>query len=693
MGNIELLSPAGGMKELKAAVQSGADAVYLGAASFSARAGAGNFDYDTLCDAVKYCRSYGVKVHCALNTLIKESELPAAIETAKEVYRCGVHALIVQDIGLAAHIHRLLPDIELHASTQMTVTSLEGVRYLEEHGFSRVVLARELSMSEIEEIVKGAKAEIEVFVHGAICMSYSGQCLMSSILGGRSGNRGRCAQPCRLNYNLTENGIHCGSAYALSPKDMALIKHLNELKRIGVTSLKIEGRLKSAEYVSAVTGIYRKYLDSAAKVTEDDMTELKNAFSRSGFTDGYFTGKTGRSMMAHDNPANNSGSVYTAAAKERASGKIVRRIPIHIFASLTKGDVLRVTAYDNDGGCVSAAGTAIAETAVNKPLTSDRLCEQLTKLGGSPFIASDINTEIDDGITIPVKDINDVRRRFAAELEELRGKAKKRPENDIELQYGPPAHPDELYLTAEVVNAEQGRAVIQAGGVKRIYAPAGAAAELLKYAGDTEIVTKTADIFRVENPETDYVSVSSPAAARYYNTRAVYGDFRLNIYNSLTIREFDALKCVTLSPELNMREIADITAHSGGIETEIIAYGHIPLMLMRNCPVRAMGKCQKGRQIYSLRDRKNILFPIMCSDCGNGDCKAVLLNSKPVFTADIADSLKKLKINCLRLNFTVENSVQCGKIVSVYKDALNGKKIETPAENLFTRGHLKRGVI
>ena len=692
MNNIELLSPAGGMKELKAAVQSGADAVYLGAASFSARAGAGNFDYDELSEAVRYCHVYGVKVHCALNTLIKESELSEAIDTAKRVYHSGVDAIIIQDIGLAAHIHKLLPDIELHASTQMTVTSLEGVRYLEEHGYSRVVLARELSLREIEEIANGAKAEIEVFVHGAICMSYSGQCLMSSILGGRSGNRGRCAQPCRLKYDLMENDAACGSAYILSPKDMALIKHLKELKRIGVSSLKIEGRLKSAEYVSAVTGIYRKYLDSLDKVTEEDMTELKNAFSRSGFADGYFTGNTGRHMMAHSNPANNSGSVYTAAAKDRASGKIVRRIPIHIFASLTKDDVLRVTAYDNDGNCVSVTGNVKAENAINKPLTADRLCEQLGKLGSSPFTAEDINAEIDDGITIPVKDINEVRRLFSAGLEEVRSEKKKRHENDIGLQYGCPASPDKLYLTAEVANTEQGRAVLKTGGVKRIYAPASVAAELLKYARDTEIVTKTADIFREENPKTEHVSVSSPAAIRYYGKRAAYGDFRLNIYNSLTLREFDTLKCVTLSPELNMHEIEDITAHSGGTETEIIAYGHIPLMLMRNCPVKAMGKCQNGREVYSIKDRKNMLFPVICTDRECGNCKAALLNSKPVFTADMTDALRKLKINCLRLNFTVENSAQCGKIVSVYKDALNGKKIEPPAENLFTRGHLKRGV-
>ncbi|MGM9937149.1 MAG: DUF3656 domain-containing protein, partial [Candidatus Ornithomonoglobus sp.] len=627
---LELLAPAGGPAQLKAAVQSGADAVYLGAGSFSARAGADNFDSDELKAAVDYCHAYDVKVHCALNTLIKESELPAAIETAKIINRCGVDAIIIQDIGLAAYLRTILPDIELHASTQMTVTSLEGVRYLEEHGFDRVVLARELSINEIEEIVKGAKAEIEVFVHGAICMCYSGQCLMSSILGGRSGNRGRCAQPCRLNYDLLEGGRSCESAYVLSPKDMALIEHLRELKRIGVASLKIEGRLKSPEYVSAVTGVYRRYLDNTVKVSAADMTELKNAFSRSGFTDGYFTGKLGKAMMSHENPANNSGSTYTVQAKERASGKTVRRIPISMLATLGAGDVLRVTAYDAEGHCVSFEGEAAAEAARSRPLTDQRLIEQLSKLGASIFRAEDISAEVEDGITIPVKDINEVRRRVCDGLMKARAERPKKRALDIEPVYGRGVKPCRIYLSAEVRTAQQGMAVLKTGGVKRIYAPEKAAAELLKYAGDTEIVTKTVDIFRPENPKTEAVSVSSPAAMRYYGEKARYGDFRLNIFNSLTAAQFRNLKCLTLSPELNLHEIAELTGHLEGIEAEIIGYGHLPLMIMRNCPVKSLGRCQHDKQLYSLRDRKNMEFKVMCGD----GCRAILLNSKPVFTAD-----------------------------------------------------------
>ena len=684
----ELLSPAGGLSQLKAAVQSGADAVYLGASDFSARAGADNFSYDELKEAVSYAHIYNVKVHCALNTLIKENELQKAVSTAEKIYECGVDAIIIQDIGLAAHIRKMLPDIELHASTQMTVSSLEGVKYLESKGFDRVVLARELTDSEIEYIVKNSKAEIEVFVHGAICMCYSGQCLMSSILGGRSGNRGRCAQPCRLPYSLLEGSKQCNEGYILSPKDMALIKHLDKLKKIGVASLKIEGRLKSPEYVSAVTGIYRKYLDYPAEVSKSDMDELKNAFSRSGFTDGYFTGSLGQKMMSHSNPSNNSGNIYTKEAKERASGKMLRHIPINIFASLSKNDVLHLTAYDNDGNYVCSDGAEIAVTANNQPLEKQRLTEQLSKLGSTPFFAETIETELDENITIPIKDINETRRKLCAALIELRSKIPERTTVKTEFNFGDGGFSSDLYLSAEVTTYEQGNALLDTNGIKRIYAPAEVAKRLTQKNSSIEIVTKTSDIFNKENIATEYVSVSSPAALYHYGQKAKYGDFRLNVFNSLTANEFSSLKCVTLSPELSINDIINITKHTKGIETEIIGYGHIPLMIMKNCPVKAMGKCQNGKNIYSLKDRKNIVFPVMCLS----GCKAQLLNSKPVFTADITDEIRRSGVNGIRLNFTLESPEECREISDIYISALNGKKIRTPIENTFTRGHLRRGV-
>lgn len=689
---MELLAPAGGPEALKAAVQSGADAVYLGAGSFSARAGAENFSKDELERAVRYCHVYGVKVHCALNTLIKEKELDAAAETAAEICRAGADAIIIQDLGLAAQLRRMLPDIELHASTQMTVTSLEGVRALEEAGFNRVVLARELSLSEIEKIARGAKAEIEVFVHGAICMCYSGQCLMSSMLGGRSGNRGRCAQPCRLKYTLMEDGQERGSAHILSPKDMALIEHLDELERAGVASLKIEGRLKSPEYVSAVTGIYRKYLDAprGARVSKNDMAELRAAFSRSGFTDGYLTGKLGADMMSHDNPANNSGSRYSAEAKERASGKFIRKIPISIFASLRYGEPLSVTAYNADGACASCEGSAAAEKAVNRPLSEERLSEQLSKLGQTPFAAGEIAAEIDDGITIPVKDINETRRRLCDELEAALAYRSSGRTEEIPFVFGSRKSVREVYLTAGVMTAEQAYAAAE-GGVRRVYAPAAVCAELSEqgWQDDTELVTKTTDIWRPETIVTERVSVSSPAALRYYGARAAYGDHRLNVYNSQTVRCFSELKSVTLSPELNLHEIRDIAEHTGETELEVIGYGYLPLMIMKNCPVKAMGRCAKNGGEFSLRDREGLSFRLVCGD----GCRSVLLNSKPIYTADIIGELINSKINCIRLSFTVENSDECGKIVSAYRAALKGEGAPAMKENTFTRGHFRRGVL
>lgn len=688
MNSMELLAPAGGMAELRSAIQSGADAVYLGASSFSARSGAGNFDEDEMRAAVEYAHVYGVKVHCAINTLIKETELDAAIKTAVCANQCGVDALIIQDIGFASYIRKLLPDMELHASTQMTVTSLDGVKYLKKHGFSRVVLSRELSLSEIKYIAENTDAEIEVFVHGAICMSYSGQCLMSSVLGGRSGNRGRCAQPCRLPYELLENSKPCAKGHLLSPKDMALINHLQELQEAGVTSLKIEGRLKSAEYVSAVVGVYRKYLDNPSKVSDDDMSELINAFSRSGFTDGYLTGRLGKQMMAHDNPANNSGSIFTADAKLRASGKFLKKIPVDVYMGLKKDDVIHLTAYTPDGICVVCDGQTLAETAINRPLDESRVSEQLKKMGDTPFIVNSLTIDIDDNISIPVKEINDVRRKLCDKLWQELSYRDRKSVNDIEIKFNNNTKTTELYLTAEVMTYEQGKAVIKTGGVKRIYAPRDVASELQTLTEEIEVVTRTSDILEDEEILTESVSVASIGAVERYGTSAKYGEWRLNVYNSLTMAELSDLSCITVSPELNLYDIKNIAEHTNGVELEIIGYGRLPLMLMKNCPINAMGRCQKGKNIYTLKDRKGIEFPIICQS----GCRAVLLNSKPVYTAEMLSNIRYAKINCIRLNFTVEKPTECGKIVEIYNKALRGEAIPPMPENTFTRGHLKRGV-
>lgn len=692
MSNIELLAPAGNAAALHAAVQSGADAVYLGGMKFNARRSADNFSTDNIKECADYCHLYGVDVHVALNTLIKEKELPALIDYAYELNDAGVDALIIQDIGAAKLIKRAIPDMTLHASTQMTVTSLEGVKYLEDMGFSRVVLARELSEKEIAHICKNAKAEIEIFVHGAICMCYSGQCLMSSILGGRSGNRGCCAQPCRLSYDLLEKGKTAGSGYILSPKDMALINELQRLKDIGVASLKIEGRLKRAEYVSAVVGIYRKYLDNTRPASKQDMQELKNAFSRTGFTDGYFKGELGKSMMSHKNPSNAKVNVFSESALKRADIKSnIRKIPINIIGTLKMDSPLEITVYtedsknDGDTKYGFASGTLKAERAVNKPIDKTRMTIQLLKLGDTPFEAVDIKLDIDDGITIPIKEINEVRRQAVQNLMHELQKRSLGRKNEISSEKINREKPD-IELTAEVQNIEQAGAAVK-NGIKLIYSPKGIAEEIQKLSSDITVVTKASEIFHEEKITTNGVLVSSPAAIRHYKGRDIYGDFRLNIFNSQTAEHYKMLKKITLSPELNIGEMRALIENTDAA-VEVIGYGRIPLMLMKNCPVKAMGKCQHKKMIYKLRDRKNEEFPVLCND----DCTAKIINSKPLFMADKLDDLKNLKINAIRLIFTVENFAQCDKIINMYRDAMRGDKVLKPQENSFTRGHYYRGV-
>lgn len=690
--SIELLAPAGSPSALRAAVQSGADAVYLGADAFGARQSAENFTLDELPEWVDYCHLYGVDVHVTVNTLIKNKELYRLSEYVKRLNEARVDALIVQDIGAADIIKRTVPDMSLHASTQMTVTSLEGVKYLENMGFSRVVLARELSKKEIEYICKNSNAEIEVFVHGAICMCYSGQCLMSSILGGRSGNRGRCAQPCRLPYELTEKGENIGQGYVLSPKDMALIKELGTLKRIGVRSLKIEGRLKRAEYVSAVTGIYRKYLDNPKNVTEEDFKELTDAFSRTGFTDGYFKGQLGEGMMSHKTSGNSAENKFTPDAVLRASENAnIRKIPVSIKGTLKQNMPLEVVMTDGDTNCATAMGTLKPETAINKPLDKARLREQLLKLGSTPFEAAGIEVYTDDGITVPVKEINSTRRLAADTLIDMRTERVVGKTADCEILPRREREAADIMLTAEVSNSEQLEAAID-GDIKRIYASAGTLnnSRLIDKAENKgiELVEKMPDIFSEHMPSADAALVSSPAAVYKYGDKRLYGDFRLNVFNSHTAEHFSKLSSVTLSPELNLHEVRDVLKYTAA-NIEVIGYGRLPLMIMRNCPVKAMGKCQKGEHIYTLCDRKKEEFPVVCSD----GCRAVLLNSKPIFMADKIRDLTDLKINSIRLIFTVEKFSQCGKIIDVYKRAVNGEKIEPMRDNTFTRGHFYRGVL
>lgn len=674
---MELLAPAGSFEALIAAVQSGADAVYIGGSEFSARRSATNFTIDEIIRAADYCHIRNVKLHVAANILIKEKEVLSFLEYIGKLYKV-VDAVIIQDIGMASKIRELYPDLPLHASTQMTVSSVAAARKMEEMGFERIVLARELSMKQIELICKSVNAEIEVFAHGAICMCYSGQCLMSSIIGGRSGNRGMCAQPCRLPYDIDgEKG------YLLSPKDLCMLEHLKELEKIGVASIKVEGRLKRKEYVSAVCGIYRKYLDNPIKVQNSDIQELLDAFNRSGFTDGYFTGKIGKSMMSYKNPANVGENKFSDWVKQHSNENCnLRKSGIYISASLKKDEPLRLSCWDDLGNFFETSGDIPSQIAVNRPLTRDRLKEQIEKLGQTAFYSLGVEIEIDDGITIPVSEINNVRRALTDGM----AKTKCFRRDDVNAKYVPTdtqRGPEDVKLVCQVATYDQAKVAIECGA-DEIYADTPLANKLCKEFRNVKVIAKLPPICRddrkYEKPETGAVLISN--ISQYDETKECYGDFRLNITNNESVAFYKDLKRVTISPELNIKELSPISKGC-----EIIAYGRLPLMAVENCPLKALGKCQKGELKHSLKDRMGESFPVKC----NEGCVAEILNSKPIYIADKPEIVNKLKINALRLIFTVENAEKCGTIVREYKKMLENISGKVMDDNTFTRGHFYRG--
>ena len=375
---LELLSPAGSMDALRAAVQNGADAVYLGLNAFNARRGAKNFTLEELQEAVPYCHVRGVQVHLALNILVSDREMLAASDVIRAAARLGVDAFIVQDLGLVPLIRQLAPDLPLHASTQMSIHSLEGVLEAARMGVSRVVLARELPREEIAFICRNSPVEIEVFAHGALCMCYSGQCYLSSVIGRRSGNRGQCAQPCRMPYGF---GRFEETRYPLSLKDSCLVEYLSELRAMGVRSLKLEGRMKRPEYVAVVTRIYRAVLDGRP-VTEEDLSQLETIFSRQGFTQGYYLGRTGPDMFGihQDTPEDRDLLAAARATYERGENP---RVPVTFYAMLRAGEESQLAVEDPEGHVLRTKGP-VPEPAVNRPLSEADLAQRLSKTGGTP---------------------------------------------------------------------------------------------------------------------------------------------------------------------------------------------------------------------------------------------------------------------------------------------------------------------
>lgn len=670
---LELLSPAGSLDALHAAVCNGADAVYLGAEGFNARAGARNFTLDELPEAVRYCHVRGVRVYLTLNTLVTDRELPKVAEHITAAARAGVDALIVQDLGVAALSRQIAPQLALHASTQLTVHSLEGVRELAALGFSCVVLSRELPREEIAYICRNSPVRIEVFVHGALCMCYSGQCYMSAVIGRRSGNRGQCAQPCRLpyGYGRFEN------RYPMSLKDNCLIRYLGELARMGVASLKLEGRMKRPEYVAIVTGIYRAALDGR-EVRSSDLSALRAAFSREGFTEGYYLGRTGPQMFGTRQPERPDRELL-AAARATYENLEPQRVPVDFYAIVAHGQNAMLAVQDADGHICQTQG-AVPQDAERRALTQDELAARLSKTGGTPYAARSVRSVVDPGLTLPAAEINRMRREVLAHLSAVRAR---RPAPQL-LAYralppvlGTRAAP---VFTVSVLSAGQitGRLLRLKPAV--LYVPLSEVAARSDFfrslaARQTLAVVLPRIVWDSETRRLlDALDLAASLGIRRALTGNVgqlsllrsrgmeaAGDFGLNLTNSRAASELRdlGLCSLTASFELTLPQLRDL---SKPLPTEMLVYGRLPLMLTENCLIRnRTGECSCGAGPVKLIDRKGEEFRIV-RDCGT--CRSVVLNGKKLYLLDKREDLRRFGLWALRLSFTTENPGEIDTVLS-----------------------------
>ena len=691
---LELLAPAGSMEALRAAVQNGANAVYLGSGSFNARQGAKNFTPQMLTEAVKYCHVRGVAVHLTLNTLVSDRETGDVAALIKQAALSGVDAFIVQDLSVIQLCKQIAPEVPIHGSTQMTVCSLPGVLMCAAWGLSRVVLSRELGRDEIHYIVANSPIEIEVFAHGALCMSYSGQCYLSAAIGGRSGNRGRCAQPCRqcYGYGRMEN------KHPLSLKDNCLVHYLQELQNMGVASIKLEGRMKRPEYVAAVTGVYRRALDTGV-VTQEMLDTLTAAFNRQGFTDGYYTGRTGQTMFGvrEDKYDDNKWLQAIRQTYETAENGLVA---VKFQANVT-ADGTTLTVTDPEGRSCKVTGPK-AEPARNLPLTEEALADRLKKTGGTPFRCEQVDAYVESGMTLSAAAINALRRDALNQLMAVRarrerpvlGRAKRIAHFD-----GYREHPG---LTVQVTAKEQITPKLLKMKLQVLYVPlhilaldpvychelcrlVKVAAVLPRIVHDSELDRLKEDLRLVRSMGVREVLVGNLGlliVAREAGMQ-IRGDFGLNLYNSGSVNLMKdlELKSAMLSFEMTLPQIRDV---SKAVPCEIFAYGRLPLMVTENCIIRGRtGSCTCNLGATKLMDKTGADFPII----KDGEkCRSVLLNGKKLNWLDRQNDLAKLGLWAIRLYFTTENAKEVDNVLAAY---LNPPPFDPGA---CTRGLYLRGL-
>lgn len=744
----ELLAPAGSFASLKAAVAAGADAVYMGGARFGARAYAQNADQDEMIAAIEYAHLHGCRLYMTVNTLFKENELGELYEYLLPYYKAGLDGVIVQDLGALSFIREHFPGIELHASTQMTITSVYGAKELKRLGCCRVVPAREVSLEEIRRIYDETGMDIETFVHGALCYCYSGQCLMSSLIGGRSGNRGRCAQPCRLPYRVygQENGTAVNKEdqkCVLSMKDLCTLDILPQILEAGVFSLKIEGRMKSPRYTAGVVRIYRKYLDRYLEygsegyyVEPEDKKELLDLFDRGGFTSGYYTRHNGRDMIAlKEKPEFRETNKELFDFLDREYVETEKKEPVEGYAYLAEGlpSVLTLTCGDIS---VTVSGQE-PQAAKNQPMTREKVIRQLGKTGATAFEFTELEAEVCGALFLPVQALNELRREgFEALTEAIQNQWRRKAPEAGEVQNGADSGekssraagcagpvPDEsagkrpMYLTVSAETGDQLSAALAVPEVRRICLDASSfqperwaeLVQLIHQAGK-ECYLTLPHIFRthaigffrtyrscLEQAGFDGLLIRAFEEIQWMREEQIYlsASFDASVYAwnhgaVHTLKEEQAA-FITAPWELNSRELEPVfeACRREGLPAELIVYGRAPMMVSAQCITKTVKGCSKCPSLLWMKDRTGARLPVQnhCAFCYN-----TILNPLPVSLHGCADSVKRLAPEGLRLCFTIETGEETKAVLNAFAaEFIRGENAEPPFTE-FTRGHFRRGV-
>lgn len=697
--DFELLAPAGNINIFKAVIEAGADAVYVGGSMFGARAYANNFDEEELLYAIDYAHLKGVKVYLTVNTLLKNDEIEKLYDYLLPFYERGLDAVLVQDLGALKLIHDRFPDLAIHTSTQMTVTGIDGVRFLKQFGVQRVVMAREVSLAEMKEIHEKCGMEIEAFVHGALCYSYSGQCLFSSMLGGRSGNRGRCAQPCRLPYCVGNKK----DTYILSLKDMCGIKDLQKLKESGVYSLKIEGRMKQAGYASGVVAYYRRYIDSMKEVSDKDYKNIAGLGNRCGFTDKYYFEHNGTDMVTFEKPnfVSDASDELPQFSKIKIQGKLTLKEAEPGALTVSCGGY-RFTSYMDP-----------VSHALKAPAERKNVAERISKTGDTPFEFENIDITMDNDIFVPNGALNKLRREAIEGLQ-----------NEILTQYKRTASASygwKSKKTSEIKPSGDPKVIASVRDGKQLY-------RLLEYDNISEIYIDSSkygrrdfvkefndDVFCVNNAEKkaylalpvifrrstrDYFETISDQLKKidfegfivrnyeeffWVKTRfagkKIVTDHNMYTYNDMAKSMFfdNGADADTMPLELNQKEIN----RRNNKGSQMIIYGYYPLMVSAQCVHKNSYKCDRTPQITYLKDRYNKIFPVWnnCSECYN-----IIYNSCPTVLFNNIQKIKNAGIDALRLDFTFEKPKEIDTVMAAFEsNSADGIKE-------YTNGHFKRGV-